>query len=325
MKLKSRLATLFKITFAVGLIYWLIATKKLNIEDVKPFLSWQGLLPGLVLIGGSIALLGERWRFLIKSHVESVKFWPTWKLNLMGIFFNFAMPGGIGGDVIKAYYLQKDLGSTRAVAFTSALMDRALGLYTAALTALLALLFEFFFSGSQFPMVKTLLIWVAFLFCGLNVGLLSLMFWKWPERLNNASGIVGKIFKLMHTCRIFITSYRQILIAIALTVVAQVFTVLFFGWSLKVILGETIDWSTLCFVVPVGFMVVAIPLTPAGVGVGQAAFYFLFQHFSSVQGQSGPAVVTAFQLLQFIWGLVGAYFYLTRRTLADASDIQKSH
>ena len=107
--LKGWIQPLFKILFAAALIYWLIATKKLNLDDVKPFLNSNALITGVFFLGANIILLGERWRYLIKSHVPAIKFWPTFKLNLMGIFFNFAMPGGIGGDVIKAYYLQKDL------------------------------------------------------------------------------------------------------------------------------------------------------------------------------------------------------------------------
>ena len=130
----------------------------------------------------------------------------------------------------------------------------------------------------------------------------------------------------MHSCRTFLTSPRHIILAIILTVAGQLFTIMFFGWALRSILGESIDWSTLFFIVPVGFMVMAIPLTPAGVGVGQAAFYFLFQNFSHVNTQSGPAVITAFQFMQFLWGLIGAYFYLTRRSeLMDSAHIQKSH
>jgi uncharacterized protein (TIRG00374 family) len=325
MKLKSRLTTLAKIIFAVGLIYWLIATKRFNIEDVKPFLTWKGLFVGLVLNGLSLVILGERWRNLIKSHVPSVKFAPTFKLNLVGIFFNFAMPGGIGGDVIKAYYLQKDLNSSRTIAFTSALMDRALGLYAIVFMALTSLTFEFFGPTQEGSLVTTLLFWVGLLFLGLTCGLAILMHWNWPDRLNHSRGIIGKLFRFMHACKIFIKSYRQLFTAILMTVVAQTIIISFFGWSLKFVLGNTIDWSTLFFIVPVGFMVMAIPLTPAGVGVGQAAFYFLFQHFSKLDQSSGPAVVTAFQMMQFLWGLVGAYFYLTRRSRVDISDIQTSH
>jgi glycosyltransferase 2 family protein len=324
-RLKSSFKTLFKVSFAVGLIYWLISTKKLNLEDVKPFLTWQGLLPGILLVGGNLFLLSERWRQLIKSHIPAVRFWPTQKLSLIGIFFNFAMPGGIGGDVIKAYYLQKELGSSRTMAFTSALIDRVIGLYTFAIMAILALVIEYFDAEQNILLVRNLLIWISILFVGLNFGLAVLLGWKWPERFNHLRGIPGKIFNLMNTCRSFIKNSRQILMAISLTVCAQFFTVAFFGLSLRSILGETIDWSTLFFIVPVGFMVMAIPLTPAGVGVGQAAFYFLFQNFAMINSQSGPAVVTAFQLIQFFWGLLGAYFYLTMRSLVDVPHTQKSH
>ncbi len=326
MKLKSRLMTIGKVLFAVGLIYWLIATKKLNLEDIKPFLSWEGIIFGVLFIGANLTILSERWRYLIKSHVETAKLWPTWKLNVMGIFFNFAMPGGIGGDVIKAYYLQKDIGTSRTVAFSSALVDRALGLYTAILMAFVALFYEYFIIHDPSPLLKGLLIWVSLGFAGLNCGILLLKYWKWPESLNHAPGIVGKLFKFMQTCRTYLKNPRHILLAIVLTVVGQFFTIMFFGWALRSILGESIEWSTLFFIVPVGFMVMAIPLTPAGVGVGQAAFYFLFQNFSQINTQSGPAVITAFQFMQFLWGLLGAYFYLTRRSeLLETAHIQKSH
>lgn len=325
MKLKSRLTTLFKIFFAVGIIYWLIATKKFNIEDVKPFLSWQALPVGILLLGVNLVLIGERWRNLLKSHLQKVKFWPTFRLNLMGVFFNFAMPGGVGGDVVKAYYLQKDLSASRTVAFTSVLMDRILGLYTTVLMAFTALLFEYFESSFNKEMIQNLLTWVAFLFAGLTSGLLVLIFWSWSDKYLQATGLKGKIFRFMHACHIFIKNTRQIIVAIFFTMLTQGLAVIFFGWFLRVILGEAVDWLTLLFIVPVGFMIMAIPLTPAGIGVGQAAFYFLFQHFSSVSNQAGPAVITAFQLTQFIWALVGAYFYLTRAHSLGTSHIQKSH
>lgn len=326
MKLKSQLMTIGKVLFAVGLIYWLVATKKLNLEDIKPFLSWEGLSVGILLIGANITILSERWRYFIKFHVQTAKLWSTWKLNVMGIFFNFAMPGGIGGDVIKAYYLQKDTGSTRTAAFSSALVDRVLGLYTAVLMAFAALVYEYLVMPIPTALLKGLLIWVSLGFVGLNFGILLLKYWKWPEAYNHAAGIIGKLFKFMHTCRTYLKNPGHILLAIALTVVGQLFTIVFFGWALRSILGESIEWSTLFFIVPVGFMVMAIPLTPAGVGVGQAAFYFLFQNFSKIDTQSGPAVITAFQFMQFLWGLLGAYFYLTRRSeLLETAHTQKSH
>lgn len=325
MKLKTRFGNLIKILFAAALIYWLIKTDRLNLEKVRPFLSIEGLLIGLFLTAATIVILGERWRYLARTNLHSLGVWLTFKLNLIGLFFNFAMPGGVGGDVIKAYYLQKDLGLPRSFAFSSALMDRIVGLYTAVFMALAALAFEYWIEMKTNPLMTKLLVMVGLLFLAQTLGLLLLVFWRWPEAWNLSSGIMGKLFRFMSVCRDFIKSPRRILVAIGITVVGQLFTIVFFGWAIKEVLGQPMDWATLFFVVPVGFMVMAIPITPAGIGVGQAAFFYLFQSFSQTSEGTGSLVITAFQMFQLFWGLVGAFFYLTRPSAVDVSQTQKSH
>ncbi len=74
-----------------------------------------------------------------------------------------------------------------------------------------------------------------------------------------------------------------------------------------------VHWQAYFFVVPIGQMLTAIPISPAGVGVGQAAFYFLFNIYLGHQSQLGPTVMTVGQVMMFGFGIIGAYFYLRRR------------
>ncbi|MFN8943883.1 MAG: lysylphosphatidylglycerol synthase domain-containing protein, partial [Pseudobdellovibrionaceae bacterium] len=67
------------------------------------------------------------------------------------------------------------------------------------------------------------------------------------------------------------------------------------------------------FLAPLFYMATAIPISPAGVGVGQAAFMFLFNVYSGVQTEIGSVVITVMQLINFITGLLGAYFYMTSK------------
>lgn len=322
--MRKQFANFVKVLFAVSLIYWLVKTDRLNLEKVGPFLSFEGIGVGLFLTAANIIILGERWRYLARTNLHSLGVWLTFKLNLIGLFFNFAMPGGVGGDVIKAYYLQKDLGLPRSFAFSSALMDRVAGLYTAVLMALTALGFEYWVQMKTGPLVTKLLTSVALLFLAQTIGFILLVFWKWPESWNSQTNFIGKFFRFLNTCRDFVKSPRRIAVAIGITALGQLFTILFFGWAIQNILGQQIDLATLFFVVPVGFMVMAIPLTPAGIGVGQAAFFYLFQSFSETSEGTGSLVITAFQMFQLFWGLVGAFFYLTRPSGVDISQTQKS-
>ena len=67
---------------------------------------------------------------------------------------------------------------------------------------------------------------------------------------------------------------------------------------------------TYLFVVPVGFMIQAIPISPAGVGLGQAGMLFLFHLVLGPETVNGPASMTAFQIINLMFGLWGAWVYL---------------
>ena len=85
-------------------------------------------------------------------------------------------------------------------------------------------------------------------------------------------------------------------------------------------LGPEIPFNTYFLVTPIGFMATAIPISPAGVGVGQAAFDFLFNLYLGYQSQIGALVITVYQLLTLLFGLVGAYFYLVKSKKKDSLD-----
>ena len=77
--------------------------------------------------------------------------------------------------------------------------------------------------------------------------------------------------------------------------------------------GAEIPLAVYFFLVPVGTVVTALPISPAGIGVGQAAFYFLFSHYLGRESSLGPTSVTAMQIMNFAWGLLGAALYLKRK------------
>lgn len=324
MKLKKQALTLLKILFAVGLVFWLVKTDRFKLEELRPFLGIENFLVGFSIVGLNLFLMSERWRLLMRAHELHGKAWAVWKLNLTGIFFNFAVPGGVGGDVVKAYYLQKDLNSSRAAAFSSALMDRIVGLYTCVFMAFIALVYERSVMTNLIPLLEKLFLWVSLLFGGMTIGMILVAFFKWPNFFKNAQGIVGRVYRLVEACQYFFRKPSLLVYGFLVTFIAQLITIIFFHWAFQDVLGEAVSWSLLFFVVPVGFMIMAVPITPAGLGVGQAVFYFLFQTFSQNEVLKGSTVITAFQLIQFAWGLLGAYYYLTRKTRLPLTVVEES-
>jgi uncharacterized membrane protein YbhN (UPF0104 family) len=95
-------------------------------------------------------------------------------------------------------------------------------------------------------------------------------------------------------------------------VIAQIFTMIFFYQMAQVLNEPDITWQAILFVVPMGFVVTAVPISPAGVGVGQVAFLYLFQAYLGHPTQFGSISITVFQICSVVWALVGAGLYLRR-------------
>jgi uncharacterized membrane protein YbhN (UPF0104 family) len=73
-------------------------------------------------------------------------------------------------------------------------------------------------------------------------------------------------------------------------------------------MGETqLTYTQVYGSAPLGFLVTTIPVAPAGVGTGHAAFLFLLQ---TVGSQRGADIFTLFALAQFFTGGIGGLVYL---------------
>ena len=73
-------------------------------------------------------------------------------------------------------------------------------------------------------------------------------------------------------------------------------------------MGFDLPFWIYIYAVPLGFVFMAIPISPGGIGVGQIATLALFSWGLGQETQVGPATVSAFQLIGILWGLLGAFF-----------------
>ncbi|XAM00125.1 lysylphosphatidylglycerol synthase transmembrane domain-containing protein [Phycisphaeraceae bacterium D3-23] len=85
------------------------------------------LLLGLLLLSPIYLIGAARWYLLMRVRGMDVTPVKTFRLTMVGVFFNLCMPGATGGDVMKAYYAAKG-SSQRSVAVMSVIVDRACGL-----------------------------------------------------------------------------------------------------------------------------------------------------------------------------------------------------
>lgn len=327
-KAKALLNSILKFCLAGGLIVWLVSTGRLDLQSVSALFKSSYFFVGFFFIGLNLWLASERWRLLATPQNVPAGSWEVFRLTLTGVFFNYAMPGGVGGDVVKAYYFGKDHPQARAAAITSVILDRALGLYAMILMAVCVMLMDHTRVFAQ-PTLSTLFYLLVALALGFSVVFLSLFSRRikkhgWVEKMLERLPLSAKFLKLYETAHRFGLMRARVLTALGLSVFAQSVMILFL-WIAGLAAGfHEVPMMTYFLVAPLGFMATAIPISPAGLGVGQAAFLVLFNLYLGHPSPLGPVVITSQQAMTAIFGLAGAYFYIRRKDRVSTEDIAHS-
>lgn len=322
-KLKSHLVLALKLSLSAALIFWLIQTDRLPLKDLNALLNPAVLAWGLFWLGGTFFIASERWRMLLNYQGIPATSVTCFKLTLVGLFFGFFLPGGVGGDVVKAYYVVQNLEGAKTQAIGSVLFDRLIGLFSMTLFCLAALLIgkdQLLSSPSLQPLI--------FLVIAMFVAFCSLFLALWSRRFHALRSFILKLSERLPFARrnlerllSFKLVRAQFLKLVGVSLLTQACNFVFF-MGLPYFLGyPEVSLTALLFAVPLGFIATAVPISPGGVGVGQAAFFFLYTLVLQQETQLGSISVTLFQAFSILYGLVGALFYLSlgrpKRILVD--------
>lgn len=282
-----------KILVSGGLLYAVIS--KTGIERVLSAL--KGIyVPSFVLAVliyiCSIFISTIRWRLLLH---ERFGLGRLFSLYFVGAFFNHLLPGIIGGDAVKAYYLYRDTGKG-ASAVASVFMDRYIGFAALMLVGLIAFPFGFrYFRGSYIewllPFIALLFIAGSFVVFGLRVG----------REIRFLSGLYDYVALYKEKKTVII---KTLLISVIIqTIVICAIYVLSRGLDVNVPL------LPLFIFVPVISTIATIPISISGLGVREASFILLFG-FLGISPAQATAVSFAWFLSVAAGSLPGLIEYL---------------
>lgn len=314
---KTVLFVVFKFLFAFGLIAWLVSNGMLDFSSLTVLVDFRhfGVLAFLIFL--NLLVNNIRWTAMLKMKGFGFTNKHTFPLTLIGTFFNYAMPGGLGGDVVKGYYLLKRSSDSRTLAAITVLMDRLIGMYGMVMVSVVGIAVEW--SAVQaHPELQILALLVVGLFLGMTAffavsfsvvvyhhPLVDLLFEKLP-----GGAFLNKLYEAVHSYR---NHPASLLYFLFLSLISQLLIVIFvwyFAWISGV---QELMFFIYLFAVPLAIISTVLPVAPGGIGVGQAAAYYLFGLFAGIEGHFGPDAITAYQVVLFGWGLFGAYFYITAR------------
>lgn len=313
MQKRETLKLVLKMTIGLGLVVYVLQSKMVDIEMLRVLLlnPWH-LLTAFCFLSFSVVLCTARWYLLVKPQGLSLSFSKLLSLSMIGLFFNTFMPGSVGGDLIKAWYVAGQEPDRRTKAIFTVLVDRVLGLAVIIFYAAFTLLFytEWLENNVQLKMIA-LAIWG---FTGAALVLGTLFFipsvWKFPAfvKLMELIHRNQRLGKIIDSALLYRNHAGTILWATLLSAISILGVNLFFS-QLGGYIGIPMDLPHYFFVVPLALVASAVPLLPGGIGTGQVAFYTLFLWMGMSNPDQGGTLCTVYQIYSILFNCLGAVFY----------------
>src|SRR6266478_5224348 len=229
--LLSRATPILKVAFAAGLLAWMARSGKLNLAQVgAAWTHWPTLMGVMALMYTQVAVSSWRWKYLLQAQDVHLPYRDAFSLTMIGALFNIVIPGAVGGDVMKGYYVSRRAGPRRAHALTTILMDRVLGLVGLVLLAAVAAVWKL--SGDTTSKLRSVCYLAIFLALGGIVGLVVMTQAAIRIRLNPKGGrLIGLAEKLLDTFRPYHRNPWVLPIAVGVSMVCHGFAC--YGFNLS--------------------------------------------------------------------------------------------
>lgn len=310
-KARAALFGLARVALAVAALVWLYRSGLMSANLLAGLLvNWPLSLAAVAVFLGSGILAAWRFCLLLRPRGHALSLMDSLRLSFIGLFFNLCLPGGAGGDATRIYYASVGNTGWRTELATIVLLDRVTGLFALFLWPVLAAPF-FGELLAQSSAIRHLILAAALVTFALIFGMLLVMTAAFRHN-RILTGMfqrlpMGKkledVVETLHGYRRYPSAlvYAS-LVSLAIHTCSSVVMLL----AAAAIDRANFAWS-IALLAPLGFLANALPFTPGGLGVGEAAFASLFR-MAGLPG--GPPLMLAWRGVSLIGSMAGLVFYL---------------
>ena len=349
---RSHVFTVLKLVIAAGLIAWVISAAGWdNIKNALSNIDRQGWVNGLGLVLLANCLSMFRWHILMRSVGLHSTPWIAIRLGFIGVFFSNVVPGLTGGDLVKAIYVTRENPDQRASAVVSVIVDRIVGIVALALIAAVVIPFDlalygeaaigiFGFLGAAglgatFALSRRAKAWLRRVLARFGrkdgeAGAPSMLskidqaVSMYRDRLGLLAGALFMSFAvhLLIICALFLFGNAMAdggeaaLLADPSFVAADT--------TVEQELGELqaladVPLVGYCSIIPIIMIISALPIAPAGWGVGEAMFVYFFSTVG-VAGNLAAALSLTYRITVLLVSLIGGIMLvLDRKRVMEAA------
>lgn len=220
-----------------------------------------------------------RWYRLNQAQNVNLSFWRTLSPTYVGIALNNVLPGSIGGDVFRLYFVLKTFPNKKSATLLSLLTDRVTGLLGLLVLATVVsplylesyhdaslLKYVFMGAGTILLIVSTASL-VVYALLSDKVGMARRL-----QEYFAKSHVADKFLSIVNALHAYRNSKLVLLESIVMSMLTQILLI----WVSQIIC-HSMNIQILPFGVCLLALVIAqianlLPLTPGGIGIGETAF-----------------------------------------------------
>jgi len=270
------------------------------------------LLLAMLLTAGGYALSVVEWGVLLRAASPHARWLRICSWQVQSVFMGSVVPGGAGGDALRAVHAAGVAGAARGVAsLICSRMAGSCGMATWALLSALLLHALFGWITVAAAGVLVLLIAAGWL-CAFTAAPLVARCSRHPLRLlRRGASLAMPLTDALHRFR----EHRD---AVAMSVVAGVA-----GWSVNLLslaalahsVGVDVGPQLFAVVMPLSLLTTLVPFAVSGIGLREGVLVGLLVH-AGVAPQKAGALAVLVDLQPLPVALCGAWLWLTERSAA---------
>lgn len=244
---------------------------------------------------GTQVISSLRWQLLARALGLGRSLAQLTGFYFVGMYFNLLLPTSVGGDVVRAYYLDGRSGR-RLAAFASVAADRASGLMALLVMACVAAAL----APAEWPGWVRASVWLS----GVGFGVGALAGWLVARRASPA----GRLGRLAEAIGLYARRPRLLLATTFMSVLVQAGNVAVV-WLVGRGVGAPVPGAYYWVVVPMVTLLTLLPVSVNGMGVREGGMA-LFLAPLGVERGTALGVAFLWFLVFMAAGLCGGVIYL---------------
>lgn len=275
----------------IGLLFW---AGLVDVRVLAGALMRPGLLAGAVIaLFAALPVAALRWHLLLRVQGIRLPGRSTLKVVLASAFFSTFLPGAVGGDLVRSGYIVRAAHGRASTGLLSILMDRVLGL--AGLVAVAALVSAL--HPREVPPAMTAALWIT-------VAMLALTIYALP-RITRVLGrhppppaprwratLARSMWELNQALATYRRAWGALAAGLMLSMAVCALDIAGLLLVMRAMEIGALPWIQQALACTLALIANNLPVTPGGLGVGEAAFAKAAAALEPVR--SGAPYATAF-------------------------------